>query len=101
MRTQDDRFASRRMTGEEHKPGDYVLHPTAGPCRVVGVRAHPQLGAALAIERVRPLTGAVFVPMRKLGTAGLRRLEQAEAEALASAPINHRDHSWKARKRWL
>lgn len=73
------------MDWQDIPPGSFVSHPHHGPCRVVGVRADPALGAALVLERCAPLTGRVLIAMGKLHKASLRALPAAEAQEQAAS----------------
>jgi hypothetical protein len=82
-------------------PGDHVLHASYGPCVVLGVQADALAGDVLTIAPMRHVAAVVRIPVARVQPTKLRPLTAAQAEEMAAAPMDHRAHCWKARKRWL
>lgn len=81
-------------------PDSFVLHADYGPVRVLGMQADALAGECLAIAPMRAVSAIVKIPASKAGGSFVRVLDAKEAEAMASAPIEHRGFKWKARRRW-
>lgn len=67
-------------TATELAPGDRVVYPNQGVCRVVGLEQKDIAGQRLELVRMtREEDGAsVLVPMNKVASVGLRRVASAE-----------------------
>ncbi|HZY02377.1 MAG TPA: CarD family transcriptional regulator [Anaeromyxobacteraceae bacterium] len=70
---------SNIQSARELKPGDRVVYPNQGVCRVVGLEQKDIAGQRLEMVRMRREEdgAAVLVPMAKVSSVGLRRVSTA------------------------
>ncbi len=96
---------SNIQSARELKPGDRVVYPNQGVCRVVGLEQKDIAGQRLEMVRMtREEDGAaVLVPMAKVSSVGLRRVSTAaEIESVfhfLAAVSADPELDWKVRHR--
>ena len=96
---------SNIQSARELKPGDRVVYPNQGVCRVVGLEQKDIAGQRLEMVRMRREEdgAAVLVPMAKVSSVGLRRVSTAsEIESVfhfLAAVSADPELDWKVRHR--
>ncbi|HEY6107123.1 MAG TPA: CarD family transcriptional regulator, partial [Anaeromyxobacteraceae bacterium] len=104
-REQPTLLPSNIQSAKELRPGDRVVYPNQGVCRVVGLEQKDIAGQRLEMVRMtREEDGAaVLVPMAKVSSVGLRRVSTAaEIETVfhfLAAVSSDPELDWKVRHR--